>query len=193
MHFRNLNASRVVQEASIVTHDVELEKLRIQRQIEDASADIVGQLDSSRRESFDLYLRRLFLAPFAAAIDCNELQLVAQRIAVLVNTMIHVRALGYSLTRDQVLVIYGILYPGGPVDFLSNPNFVHCQLVGKETDYENFEAAFLASTLVSNGGDGPCITVSDHVYHHSQYGVANFPDPSEVKAILDGLERYVTP
>ena len=138
MYFRNLTALVTVQEASIVTHDVELEKLKLQRYIEETSADIVAQLGSTCREIFDVFIKQLFLTAFGAVIDYNELQLVAQHIAVLVNTMIQVRVLGYLLSRDQVLKMYVSLYPDGPVDFSLNPTYPPFHLFG-ETDFENFK------------------------------------------------------
>ena len=141
MHFENLNALRVKQKASIATHDVGLEELIKQQQIEDTSVDIVAQFRSSSRDSYDSCLKGLFLVPFNAAIDCNELQLVAKHIfVVLIHAMNHVCALGHSLTYEQVLLIYDVLHPGDPGDFSSNPNFCHFELFEKGTDYENFES-----------------------------------------------------
>ena len=58
MHFRNFNVLIAVQEASIVTHDIELEKLKLQLHIEDTSTDIVAQLGSSRWELFDVFIKK---------------------------------------------------------------------------------------------------------------------------------------
>ena len=80
--------------------------------------------------------------------------------------MIQGRALGYSLSRDQVLEMYVALYPDGPVDFSKNPTFFPFHLFG-ETDFGNFESQFLASSLVEVGGDGARIIVSNHVYQNS--------------------------
>ena len=102
--------------------------------------------------------------------------------------MIQVRALGYSLSRDQVSELYVALYPDGPVDFPLNPTYSHFHLFG-ETDFENFESQFLASSLVEVGGDGARIIVSNHVYQNSKYGLGKIPKPCNVKSILAKLER----
>ena len=193
MHFENLNASRVKQETSIATHGVELEELRNKRQMEVDSGDIVARYRWNDRDNYDRFLKDLFYVPFEAAVDCNELQLVANRFVVLIHAMNHVRALGYSMTRDQVLVIYRILHPGDPIDFSSNPDFPCCRLFGKEeTDYENFESEFLESSLVTSDEDGTRVGVSNHVFQSSLYGMAKIPGPFKVKAILDVFERNVS-
>ena len=138
-HFRNLNASRVKQEASIATHGVELEELRKQRQMEDASAQIVDQYKSGHWEQYESFIEKLFLVPFDTAVhDCNVLHLVAKRFVVLIHAMNHVRALGYSLTRGQVMFIYDRLHPGDPVDFSSSQHYSLSLFEGGR-DYENFE------------------------------------------------------
>ena len=190
MHYRNLTALVVGQEESIVTHDVELVDLKYKQHIEDSSARCVAELGSSRKKSFNDFLVNLFLVAIVGngVIACNELQLVAQRIAVLVNTLIHVRALGFSLSRDQVSVLYTDLYRI-PVEFsVNHQTYSHFQLF-EDTDFENFESQFLASSLVSVGGDNACIVVSNHVFQNSQYGLVKIPEPSKVKSILDNLEH----
>ena len=188
MHYRNLTALVVGQEESIVTHDVELVDLKYKQHIEDSSARCVVELGSSRQKIFNDFLVKLFLIAVVGdgVIACNELQLVAQRIAVLVTTLIHVRALGFSLSRDQVSVLYTDLYRI-PVEFsVNHPTYSHLQLFG-DTDFENFESQFLASSLVSVSGDNACIVVSNHVFQNSQYGLVKIPEPSKVKSILDNL------
>ena len=176
MLFDSLFATRVKQDASIATHGVELEELRNKRQMEVASADIVARYRSNDQDNYDRFLKDLFYVPFEAAVDCNELQLVANRFVVLIHAMNHVRALGYSMTRDQVLVIYRILHPGDPIDFSSNPDFPCCRLCGnEETDYENFESEFLESLLVTSDEDGTRVGVSNHVFQSSLYGMAKIP------------------
>lgn len=190
-HFRNLNASRVKQEASIATHGVELEELRKQRQMEEASAHIVDQFKTSRWENYESFIEKLFLVPFDAAVyDCNVLRLVAKRFVVLIHAMNHVRALGYSLTRGQVMFIYNRLHPGDPVDLSSSP--LLCLFEGRR-DYENFETEFLESSLVTSDADGAHIEVSDHVFRGSLYDPAKIPNSTVVEAILDKFEQDDSP
>ena len=81
--------------------------------IEIYSARYVAEFQSSRTKGFTDLLANIFLAGVGviAVTACNELQLVAQRIAVLVQTLIHVRAIGLSLSLDQVTEMYEALYP----------------------------------------------------------------------------------
>ena len=112
-NYRKLSALVVTQEESVATYDVKLTDLKHHQNIEIYSARCVAEFQSSRTKGFTDLLENLFLAGVGvnAVTACNELQLVAQRIAVLVQTLIHVRAIGLSLSLDQVTEMYEALYP----------------------------------------------------------------------------------
>ena len=154
MHHRKLTALVVTQEESIATFDVELADLKHQQHIEDSSARCVAEFQSTCTKTFTDLLENLFLAAVGvnAVTACNKLQLVAERIAMLVCTLIHVRAVGLSLSLDQVSEMYVALYPDAVKFSVNHPTYSHFLPFGM-TDFEIFESQILKSSLVSVSGD----------------------------------------
>ena len=176
------------QEQLIVDHQVELDELALKRRVDDMSHGAITDYDNSCALAFDKMCMKHFLTACGpgADVNCAKLQLVAQQIVLLVKRMVHVRALGLYLSREQVSDVYDSLDLGDLVDFSGNPAYIH-HLFG-ESDYENFSSQFLLSALVEGDEDSDRIIVSNHIFQYSKYGVGKVPDPTIVSSILD---KYV--
>ena len=169
------------QDKLIVDHQVKLDELESERRIDVMSQSAITDFDNSCALAFDeMCMKHFFTACGPGAENCAKLQLVAQRIVSLVKRMVHVRALGYCLTRKQVSDVYDSLDLGAPVDFPGNHLF-------GDSDYENYSSQFLASALVEGGGGGDKIMVSSHVFYKSKYGVGQVPDQTVVRAIMNSF------
>mmetsp|Transcript_26774 Transcript_26774/g.30082 ORF Transcript_26774/g.30082 Transcript_26774/m.30082 type:complete len:188 (-) Transcript_26774:450-1013(-) len=71
VEFCNLDNSLTVEEQCIVTHEGELDQLRLQRYIDDTSAGIVGALDTAREKEYDDSIKDQFLVVFGPNDDIN--------------------------------------------------------------------------------------------------------------------------
>ena len=175
------------QKQLIVDHQVELDELALKRRVDDMSHGAITDYDNSCALAFDKMCMKHFLTACGpgADVNCAKLQLVAQQIVLLVKRMVHVRALGLYLSREQVSDVYDSLDLGDSVDFSGNPVYVHHLF--RESDYENFSSQFLASALVEGGRVSDKIMISTHVFHKSKYGVGQVPDQTVLQAILNSF------
>jgi len=185
----SLNDTVVIQEQFIVDCEVSLEQLRLEQYIDDTSAASIKVFKANMEKSRDVMLEGQFLVAFGAGagIHCIELLLVTKHFIELTKQMIHVCALGYSMSREQVSKLYTSLHSGLPVDFSKNDLYNH--LFPGESDYERFGLHFLSSALVERKGDNYRTVVSNHVLTLLKYGIEKVPSPAKVTSILDQYER----
>ena len=161
------------QDKLIDDDQVKLDELESERRIDVFTQRAITDFEIRYASSFvELVKQHFYTAYGPGAENCAKTRLMAPRIVSLVKRMVHIRALGKYLTREQVSDVYDSLDLGAQVDPVNH-------LFG-ESDYDNYSSQFLASALVEGGGGGDRIMVSRHVFYKSSYGVGQVPGQAVV-------------